>query len=73
MVGTLLAISSSVVLFGWIIVDPLTGAMWTLDTNELNVTMEASKKTNSDIPSAHGIILLAQVPSSLRSHMVRVQ
>ncbi len=59
-------------LIGWIVVDPLTGAMWTLDTNELNVTMEA-KKTSSDIPNVPGIILLGQVPSSLRSRMVRVQ
>jgi hypothetical protein len=60
-------------LIGWIVVDPLTGAMWTLDTNKLNVTMEAAKHANLDIPDAHGIMLLGQVPLSLRSHMVRVQ
>jgi len=31
-------------LIGWIIVDPATGAMWTLDINEINVTLETMKQ-----------------------------
>lgn len=29
-------------LIGWLIVDPATGAMWTLNTNEINATLESS-------------------------------
>lgn len=59
-------------LIGWIIVDPATGAMWTLDTNELNVTLEASKKSKGTDSFQFGIVLLDNVPESLRSKMVKV-
>jgi hypothetical protein len=60
-------------LIGWLIVDPLTGAMWTLDTNDINVALEASTHANSNNSNAPGIILLSQVPSDLRSHMVKIK
>jgi hypothetical protein len=31
-------------LIGWLVVDPLTGGMWSLDTKDLNVTLGAAKK-----------------------------
>lgn len=58
-------------IIGWLIVDPATGAMWTLDTNELNVTLEASKKA-SLTESQISVVLLDDVPISLRSQMVKV-
>lgn len=58
-------------LIGWLIVDPATGAMWTLDTQELNVTLEASKQSKEET-SQMGVMLLDDVPLSLRSKMVRI-
>lgn len=60
-------------LIGWLIVDPLTGAMWTLDTNELNVTLEAPKQGSLIVPDKSAIVLLQDVPVSLRDRMVKVQ
>jgi len=58
-------------LIGWFIVDPATGAMWTLDTNELNVSLDASQKANLTEPHVN-VVLLEDVPISLRSQMVKV-
>lgn len=59
-------------LIGWLIVDPATGAMWTLDTNEINITLEASKQGAMIGPNEAGIVLLQDVPLSLRDKMVKV-
>lgn len=59
-------------LIGWLIVDPATGAMWTLDTNELNITLEASKQSEGKDLFQFRIILLDDVPKSLRSKLVRI-
>jgi hypothetical protein len=59
-------------LIGWLVVDPATGAMWTLDTHELNVTLEASKQSKGTESYQLGIVLLDDVPQSLRSKMVKV-
>ena len=57
---------------GWLIVDPATGAMWTLDTKEINVTLEASKQSSIIEPNKTSIVLLQDVPLSLRDKMVLV-
>ncbi len=59
-------------LIGWIIVDPLTGAMWTLNTDKINVTLEASKTGMTIDGRERAIVLLQDVPASLRAHMVPV-
>jgi len=59
-------------LIGWLIVDPATGAMWTLDTKEINVTLETSKQGAIIEPNKAGIVLLQDVPLSLRDKMVKV-
>ena len=59
-------------LIGWLIVDPATGAMWTLDTKEINATLAASKQGTIIEPNKAGIVLLQDVPLSLRSKMVKV-
>lgn len=59
-------------LIGWLIVDPLTGAMWTLDTRVINATLEASKQGAMIDPNKAGIVLLQDVPLSLRDKMVKV-
>src|SRR5687768_15039260 len=57
---------------GWLIVDPATGAMWTLDKNEINVTLEAPKQGGVAEPGKTRIVLLEDVPASLRSKMIKV-
>ena len=59
-------------IIGWLIVDPATGAMWTLDTKEINVTLEAAKQGALIQPNKAGIVLLEDVPFSLREKMVKV-
>lgn len=59
-------------LIGWLIVDPATGAMWTLDTNEVNVNLEASKQSQRSDLYQIGIILLDDVPQSLRGSLVKI-
>jgi hypothetical protein len=59
---------------GWLVVDPNTGAMWTLDTREINVELPAEKKNSSGIDHhASGIVLLQDVPVSLRNRMTPLE
>jgi hypothetical protein len=57
-------------LVGWVIVDPLTGAMWTLD--DLHVSLDPS--TSACLPNQNQlkIVTLDQVPDNLRSRLVRI-
>ena len=59
-------------LIGYLIVDPATGAMWTLDTNNVDVTLEATKHGAIIEPNKAGIVLLGDVPLSLRDKMVKL-
>lgn len=56
----------------FLLVDPATGAMWTLDTNEINVTLVSSKQGAIIDPNKTVIVLLQDVPLSLRDKMVKV-
>ena len=59
---------------GFLIIDPATGAMWTLNTNEVNVSFDEIKQGTITKPSnATNIVLLQDVPLSLRDKMIRVQ
>ena len=58
-------------LIGWLIVDPLTGAMWTL---EEQTTATLSAQTSQwDARATLQIVLLEAVPESVRSRMIRIQ
>ncbi|WON74050.1 hypothetical protein [Nitrosospira sp. Is2] len=57
---------------GLLIVDPATGAMWTLETKEINVTLEASKQSAVTEPDKVRVVLLKDVPLSFRDKMVLV-
>lgn len=59
-------------LIGWLIVDPATGAMWTLDKNEVSVTLQGPKRSAIDQSDKPRIMLLEDVPLSLRDKMVKV-
>jgi hypothetical protein len=68
-------------LIGWLIVDPATGAMWTLSREAIDVPLTpaatpeklpASTPTSSGEGAYIGVAALASVPPSARSHLVRV-
>lgn len=63
------------IIFPWIlgllIIDPATGAMWKLDTEEINTTL---KKT-TDAADAHtiNIIDIKDVPENMKEKLVRIK
>jgi len=59
-------------LIGWLIVDPLSGAMWTFDTNDIDVTLDTSKLGMLSNSGDTRVILLKDVPVSLRSRMIKI-
>lgn len=59
-------------LLGLLIIDPATGAMWTLDTNEVNVTFNALKQGALIAPNSANIVLLQDVPLTLHDKMVKI-
>jgi hypothetical protein len=60
-------------IIGWFIVDPATGAMWTLDTNDVDVTLDSAKPSASLLQFGETkIVLLQDVPASLRSKMIKL-
>jgi hypothetical protein len=68
-------------LLGWLIVDPATGAMWTLSSDALDVPlspaatpekMPASTPTSSLDGPYIGVIDVASVPPTAHARMVRV-
>ena len=65
-------------LIGWLIVDPLTGAMWSLDTNDLNLTLDPTeRKITPDQKSMNdslnfNVMLLQDVPVAYRYSMVKI-
>lgn len=60
-------------LIGYLIVDPATGAMWTLNNNELNANLNSINQGEIKDQNSSGIILLKDVPLAFRDKMVRVQ
>ncbi|HSW53718.1 MAG TPA: hypothetical protein VLH59_01395 [Ignavibacteriaceae bacterium] len=59
-------------LIGWLIVDPLTGAMWTFDNNDVNVNLELVNHGGVINGNDIGIILLQNVPKSLQGRMIEL-
>lgn len=69
-------------LIGWLIVDPATGAMWSLDSEFIEMPLSpaspsappakvpAATPVSSLDGSAIGVLSLAEVPASARGHMV---
>jgi len=58
-------------LIGWVIVDPLTGAMWTIE--DINVDLKAGAGAWLPTPGEVFIVSLDQVPLDLRPKMVRIR
>lgn len=60
-------------LIGWFIVDPLNGAMYTLSTEQITTNLGAKVAQNdSTTDNSISIVLLQDVPVSLRHKMKRV-
>lgn len=55
-------------LIGWLIVDPATGAMWTLKNLHVDLSSETSSLSREGIH----IVTIDDVPEDLRSEMVRI-
>lgn len=57
-------------LIGWLIVDPITGAMWTLD-DKIDASLVVQSAAESDEPTLN-VVALNDVPASLRQRLRRV-
>jgi hypothetical protein len=57
---------------GWLIVDPLTGAMWTLDTEQVNGVLGERVAMDETSSPQLRIVSVDPVPASERSRMVRI-
>lgn len=58
-------------LIGWLIVDPLTGAMWTLPEN-LTVTLSKRETSLNKDNMGLRIVLFDDLPENMRSKLVRI-
>jgi hypothetical protein len=58
---------------GWLIVDPLTGAMWALDTEHVNGTLAEHVAMNDGRAPRLWIVSIDSVPEGERSRLIRVR
>jgi hypothetical protein len=58
---------------GWLIVDPLTGAMWALDTEHVNGTLAEHVAMDDASAPELRIVSIDSVPEGERSRMIRVR
>jgi len=56
-------------LIGWLVVDPLTGAMYTLSPEQISAALETTNAHNNQRSGEISIVLLQDVPDSLKSDM----
>lgn len=60
-------------LIGWLIVDPLTGAMYNLTPDEITTNLhQKAAKHNEITKDSISVVLLEDVPSNLRNKMVKI-
>jgi len=60
-------------IIGWFIVDPLNGAMYTLSPEQISAQMsEKMAHNNHSVDGSISIVLLQDVPSSLRKKMKKI-
>src|SRR3569832_1674817 len=58
-------------LIGYLIVDPLTGAMWTFDTNAINANLANDGVSHSGAMGLH-VVMLRDVPPELRGDLIQL-
>ncbi|MEP4558495.1 hypothetical protein [Cobetia amphilecti] len=59
-------------LIGYLIVDPLTGAMYNLSPNDINASLDESVARAEDGGKVLNVVLLEDVPSRLRDELVLI-
>lgn len=59
-------------LIGYLIVDPLTGAMWTFDTNAVNVNLLGNAVSRNGVMGLN-VVMLRDVPPALRDELVALK
>lgn len=59
-------------LIGWLVVDPMTGAMYNLSPNEVNAELHQELATSEKEDGTLNIVLLEDVPSRLRDELVLI-
>jgi len=59
-------------LIGWLIIDPMTGAMWTLD-KDVKAVLSRETSGSSERDDSLRIVSIDNVPDSLRTKMVRIK
>lgn len=57
-------------LVGWVIVDPITGAMWTIE--DVHATLDCEQSLSDSDVHQSNILRLDEVPETLHSQMVRI-
>lgn len=60
-------------LIGFLIVDPLTGAMWTLDPKDISVILSAKTAEMPGDQRTLSIVLLKDVPDQLQDKLIRIK
>jgi hypothetical protein len=58
---------------GWLVVDPLTGAMWALDSEHVSGTLAETVALDETSSPQLRIVALDAVPESARSRMIQVR
>ena len=58
---------------GWLVVDPLTGAMWALDAEQVSGTLAETVAMDEVSSPQLRIVSLDSVPESARSRMIQVR
>ena len=58
-------------LIGYLIVDPLTGAMWTFDTNAINANLANDGVSHSGAMGLN-VVMLRDVPPELRGDLIQL-
>lgn len=62
-------------LIGWLIIDPISGGMWTMSPETVNLSLanDVNKVTNNSEGLSLQIVLLENVPENLKVGMVRIK
>lgn len=60
-------------LIGLLIVDPLTGAMWTLTPQDINLNLNQKRAGSDNDALTLNVVLLQDLPQGLRDKMVRIK
>lgn len=58
---------------GWLIIDPVTGAMWTLSPDEIRAEMQPAHSMHLNGKDGLNVVLLSSIPDEYRQFMTSVE